>query len=561
MSTKFEERVARRANGNPKIRTTNDIMELFGERIEASPRDLRRHVSSGESKDSISFHGDVLRHYGHFDLARIIRHSPNGRAKLVLLNGDSYAGSGGYGPSTASRQSEIRSIVKTTGVPSIILPFSTLDAAGIEEASVTPVYVRDDRRTSEDVFVSERPGDFEKVEHPDGLTEPHEVVRYGYVHNETGEPLVGEDGQVRTSLPHDLPDRHQYGWSAYTVTVQRPVLVDDMTRARVTSRPAHGWVHEPATVQADGRWKYTVERHWLGDSLFKGRVTENRTRKPNPAELRQAADAERAHEAYEKARTRYYEVYADLSDDKRVERWSEVERLAGERTSYPDGYSRGVIAYRVTRWAYFLSSFDYNEPRAPYFMCEMPRSFKGETVDEAIDALMPDDVRSAIGAGLDVLRQGDIFAIPTGYTTSELESRAKPARRTVATYEIVGDQGIHGKREHREIIRRFKAEGTWDKGACDIHGTNHSVTHLIVTKDGEFFGRGRMYHTPGESWRTPEHRVLKLGGGDAHGTPDTWYRLVKNTVPLAKGQRGSSRSSTAFQSGQSRAWTLGGMVD
>ncbi|HTE63088.1 MAG TPA: hypothetical protein VK631_22220 [Solirubrobacteraceae bacterium] len=558
-TTKSEERVTRRANGNPNIRTTNDIMQLYAERIEASPRALKLGlVCTSEMKDSISFNRDTLTHYGHFPLARIIRSTPNGRAKLVLLNGDSYAGAGGYGPSTSSRQSEIRSIVKTTDVPYIILPFSTLDAAGIEESSVTPVHVRDDRTTYHDVIVSERPGEFVKVEHPDGLTEPHEVERHGYVHTETGEVRSG----------HAVGASDGYTWRPYTVTEQRQVMVNDEGRAHVEHHSSrHGWVREPAELQPDGRWKFVVQRHWLGDSLFKGRVTENRTRKPNPAELRQAADAERTHEAYEKARTAYYGVYADLSDDKRTERWSEVERLAVERTKFPDGYSGGVIAYRVTRWAYFLSSFDYNEPHAPYFMCEMPRSFKGETVDEAVAALMPDDVLSAIGAGLDVLRQGDIFAIPTAYTTSELESRAKAAKRT--RYQWVDQQGAPGQPtyapghsvpvESRETIRRFKAEGTWEpKGACDIHGTNHSVTHLIVTKDGEFFGRGRMYHTPGESWRRPEHRVLDLTGPD--GGQATWYRLVKNTVPLAKGQRGS-RSSTVFQSGQSRAWTLGGMVD
>jgi hypothetical protein len=89
-----------------------------------------------------------------------------------------------------------------------------------------------------------------------------------------------------------------------------------------------------------------------------------------------------------------------------------------------------------------------------------------------------------------------------------------------------------------------------------VLNTNHRPTHLIVTKDGDYYGRGFMYHDPSGWGRTPDHVRLKLGDGK------TWHRLVKNTVPkdrdLGRGRVSSMRTN---QSGQNRAWTIGGSVD
>lgn len=480
MTATFSPIAPRTRKGTPRITRTEHILDLFCERLTAPPSILDS-LPSYEAKDSLSFRGDKLYHYGHFTLAHILRDGRR-RPKLVLLNGDTWSGSGGWGPSTSSRQSDVRRAVAALDVPHMVVPFSALEGASIERESIVPLHVRSDRYTHHDVFVTEQPGEHPKIEHPDGLTEIVMDKRYGYVDPDTGEPR--SEGSDRV-------------WREYEIPVRKPVLVDDTERANVKAHPTHGWVRDYAIKQPDGRWKYTVERHWLGDAVFKARSNQYRGGK------------------------------------------------------------------RVRPWGTYLSSFDYGEPNAPYFLCELPRSFDGETVDDAIAALMPAEVKAAIDSGLDVLRQGDIFAIPTSLTTAELESRAKAVvrERTVWSKE----EGYYGMPDYRpsvsslvpttEKIRRFKAEGRYPKGATDIHGTNHSATALIVTKDGEQYGRGRLYHTPAESWRTPDHRVLKLGDGE------TWYRLVKNTVPLAKGQRGSSRSSTVFQSGQSRAWTIGGQVD
>jgi hypothetical protein len=89
--------------------------------------------------------------------------------------------------------------------------------------------------------------------------------------------------------------------------------------------------------------------------------------------------------------------------------------------------------------------------------------------------------------------------------------------------------------------------------AADVLKTNHRPTHLIVRRTATTMARGLMYHDPRAGVETPDHRRLKLGDGQ------TWYRLVKNTVPESS-DRTSGRVGLN-QSGQSRAWTLGGSVD
>jgi hypothetical protein len=67
---------------------------------------------------------DTIFSYGyHFPLAEII---PNAGRKRGwwLLNGDRYPGSGGWGQSTSSQQAEVQQLVKGTGLPSVIVPFS-----------------------------------------------------------------------------------------------------------------------------------------------------------------------------------------------------------------------------------------------------------------------------------------------------------------------------------------------------------------------------------------------------------------------------------------------------
>lgn len=529
----FTPRVERTRSGTPKIRLTSDIQELFIERIVAPPNELDSLPPFADS-NSMSFRGDKLYHYGHFVLAQIVRDGRR-RVKLVLLNGDTYGGASGWGPSTSSRQGDIRNAVEALdGVKSIVLPFATLGAAGIDIETIDPIHVRAARYTHHPVTTEKRPGPHPKIADPSGATEMVTEESYGYHVN--GTPATyGAEGAT-------------YG--AYTVEREKPVMIDDTNLARVDARPTHGWVRDYAVLQPDGSWKYEVERHWLGDSIFRARVIEQRTRKLRPDEQAMvdarneaAKHSREAHATYEELRRSTFtgpdEPSQELKDAVQAawRAYNETERAVYD-LALPDGFLTGSttgIRYTVRRRATFLSSFDYGEPHAPYFMCEMPRDFDGETVDDAIQALMPAEVEEEIAVGVEVLRQGDIFAIPTDRTTEELVALGDPKRM----------RNAHG-------VVQILMKGRGDTG--DVHGTNHQPTHLIITRNGEHYGRGRLYHVPGP-WREPDHRVVKLGDGE------TWYRLVKNTVPLSKGQRGSVSAGRVFQSGQARAWTIGGVVD
>lgn len=174
---------------------------------------------------------------------------------------------------------------------------------------------------------------------------------------------------------------------------------------------------------------------------------------------------------------------------------------------------------RRRRAVKFLSAFDHNEARECYFLCELPRT-DARTVETAFEALAPKPVKAAQAAGLDVRRQGDIFAIPTSLTTRELKSRAT----------------------ERQSLRMMP-----------LLSTNHVATEQVSTADGDVYARGLLYHRP--AFREPDHARIKLGDGR------TWYRIVKNTVPIAKTRTRNSAWFNVQQSGQSRAWTLGGAVD
>src|SRR6059058_4864409 len=108
----------RTRTGRPRIRRTDDVLSYWAERI-----DMVAPERESFEYSSMICRSDSLFHYGnHFELARIMR-DKRGRTRLVLLNGDSWSGSG-FGPTTSHRQSDTRSAVARTGAPSMVVPFS-----------------------------------------------------------------------------------------------------------------------------------------------------------------------------------------------------------------------------------------------------------------------------------------------------------------------------------------------------------------------------------------------------------------------------------------------------
>jgi hypothetical protein len=381
----------------------------------------------------------------------------------------------------------VRRETEGTNILSITLPFSALDAAGIVRESIRPLDLTDERWELKDYAADEAPGALLKMEDPSGATYAHTEQRHGWIHRESGE-LFTPDPQRREWWDHSPPNelREVYDWKLYTHVEERPVMVDDPNRAGVEHTSQHEWADGDAELRSDGKWHWTTRRHWLGDSLFRATVSEWRYDRDETGRLR--------------------------SND------------------------------RVERTAKFLSSFDYNEPRPLYFLCELPRT-SATTIAAAYEALKPKDVVRAEANGIEVLRQGDVFAIPTNAITSELESRA------ISHRERFWSEELESFDTRPVTIRSRQKHGM----AADVLKTNHRPTHLIVLKNGDHYGRGLMYHDPTGWGRTPDHRRLKLGDGQ------TWYRLVKNTVPESS-DRTSGRVGLN-QSGQSRAWTLGGSVD
>ena len=208
-----------------------------------------------------------------------------------------------------------------------------------------------------------------------------------------------------------------------------------------------------------------------------------------------------------------------LSDDRFNRNWQ--QRLSDRKWTYEahmhhlgEAVFRAEYTQRVPRvlengeWryppdihgtAYFLSAFDENEPGfGLYFLAQLPEGAEPTTVAEARECLKPGGVRVAEAQGHEVLRQGDVFAIPVPWSTRDFPG---PSERSAYVLDV-----------------------------------NHVVTE-VRKRDGLTYGRGYMRHRPQESWRQPEHRRVKLGDGS------TWYLLVRNTVP------------------DGRSWSMGGDVD
>lgn len=477
-----------------RVRTTDDMIDFWAEcaSTRMDPKDV-----PFDSRSSIIMRGDKLYHYGtHFELARCLR-TPKGTPRLILLNGDQYAGSGGWGTGTGQRQMQVRNAVRKTGVANVTIPFSALSAANIVHDSIELLEEVRDRWTTTWRTLS-------VAQLPNYYRDQHDLHGYVSVYRQrTNEQTVfrpNEDGM------YELPsDRHWLG----EALIRASARVDSerkATDAEISEYHRHVSYRRHLRELESARKDAELELHgayhavaYLYPSPYGGRFTYDSTRVPPNVE----AEIEELREKLHAAQTAYTDAnYSRNAPDSHGIR----ERHGRRGIEY-------VIPITVNRRSKYLSAFDHNEAREVYFLCELPRT-SASTVDEAFEALKPKEVVSAEAAGLTPQRQGDIFAIPTAYTTKELKSRG----------EVV-------KRPH-------------------VLGTNHTATEVVITSEGTY-ARGILRHEPG-GWRDADHARIKLGDGK------TWHRLVKNTVP---GDGGSSGNMTARQSGQSRAWTMGGQVD
>lgn len=266
--------------------------------------------------------------------------------------------------------------------------------------------------------------------------------------------------------------------------------------------------------------------------------------------------------------------------------WHNVRHWLGDAVFTAKRWTVDHAGNRVMETAHFISSFDRQESRPLYFLSQLPGP--ADTVEQAIESLAPESVHTARSMGREVVRQGDMFAIPMGTTTRELKAlggvteRRKVVKTLVSAYAIEtvqkrdalreaakglrdepkvtvkwGRVDIWAKRrdaahtawraelfkmvEHLDIARDAEHAYTLFTYEPDEHdyrrqvtgtalyGTAHTATEVCTLPDGRQYARGTMYHEPaviGEVWRERDHARRKLGDGK------TWHLVARNTVPV-----------------------------
>lgn len=187
--------------------------------------------------------------------------------------------------------------------------------------------------------------------------------------------------------------------------------------------------------------------------------------------------------------------------------------------------------FRLAERRYYISGFDRNEEPPLYFMARLPHAVN--TFAEAIESLKPRSVKLAEAQGLRVLRQGDMFAIPTDYGDDDLAVLGATFGR-----ELVRRRPRFRMSVFAEVLNFTESEPVQvdtveDRHTRGLYGTAHTATELAHLPDGTMFARGRMFHDPRgvlREPRAPDHAPLELPGS-------RWFLIAKNTVPTTQGGR------------------------
>jgi hypothetical protein len=469
----------------------------------------RANYSRGRS--NVWGRGDTLYSYEtHFPLVELLRDA-KGSPRLFLLNGDRYS------VTTTRHQRIARDVVARVRdeIPSVVIPFAALDAAGMDRASLE--------------LVDDEPERHETIPHSAVIPWRADGIKY-----------VWRDGMTWRNVPADEREARRAAGEAYPPSQEYvPTGRRDVDRETSAPFPTHGvtvdvpedaaWLMVLAIVGCDvaeyrdavapvvARWN--TYRHWLGESLIRGRV---------------------------KVPSRACKCQTDPA-------MTELDRSnVGADGCGRRGCSWGMVHPRP-RVALFLSGFDENERRPLYFLCELPKvDVPPTTVREAYRDLKPETVKLAEAMGKDVKRQGDIYAIPTELTTRQLRSMgatfgrknhrirwtdADPVdvygprvanryptdlERETHPMDYIAGIGhvIHG----HQYIPRVATDLDADSETARLLGTNHVGTYVARLPNGTTLARGTMTHDPG--FRGPDHSRVTLG--------DAWHVILKNTVPVVR---------------------------
>jgi hypothetical protein len=174
------------------------------------------------------------------------------------------------------------------------------------------------------------------------------------------------------------------------------------------------------------------------------------------------------------------------------ERWREVtykDEDGRERTRSIHALGDSVVRVKDR---YYLSAVDETGVgNGMFFLAELVADRAPKTLGEALDFLKPKVVREAEARGANVLRQGEWFAIPTYYRTSEL---MRDVQRGIAVYL---ERHVLGKDGHHEL--------------------EEAVIYKAGPQKGEVYARAVLRHTK------DEHVDLNLGTA-------RWYLIVHNVA-------------------------------
>jgi hypothetical protein len=515
---------------------------------------------------NVWFEDDTLYSYGrHFPLAHFL---PAGRYRtrpLFLLNGDRFSNS------TTRHQSDARGAVQPAadrfGADVIILPFSALDAARVDMATIRPLEVRPDRReVVESVTIDVDLDDIDTA----GARWRSTVSGYG------------PDGPASWEVV-------RAEWTAGAYTIAREADLDGTWRRDPYARSDAGHILGSVDVRRNGAgWILERSEHRLGDSVFLATVSET-VRRRRPCTVADVVSA----------------ALATVQNQSDARRWDVGKRspsaadLLRDPLALLEPSAPIVETVDVRRRRRFLSAFDRNEPAPLYFLATLPTRSTARTVDVALEDLAPAAVHAAYARGRDVVRQGDIFGIATNLSDADIEAmtsararltqwtrsasarkgetgyrrpwsrselerlpaaRRRHYRRLMAQYQTdpragipIGRRSMSGQWDHWRFCDRARAVSAWRhslalaaddirpdlapmralgdrermRAVLAIHGTAHSATE-VVRAAGAVYARGVMRHVPDiEAGRNGvrDHVNAKLGDGE------TWYLMVRNTVP------------------------------
>lgn len=446
--------------------TRSDIATRFAERVK-NPTLRERNTR----RSNVIAAGDRIYSYGrHFIMAEVLR-NPDGSPRLVLVNGDRYSSS------TTGHQSMVRSaLAKHAGdVPTVIIPFRALDAAGIIHESIVPLEVFPERHVYTRQVSAELPTTAERRNPVD--------VSYG--------PRSTDSGFHRlhaqfTAQQGDTPDPDNVAWQAY-IDAAEPV-----------------WA-----VQTEGEWQgikregdnyvWQTRRHWLGDALFAARTRGSSRR------VRFLSSFDRQESTPLYFLCQLPPCRAETVDDA-------LEALKPDAVKLAEAVGRQPVR------------------QGDIFAVPMP----GLTAADLRQQGATFGKRTAAMQGIRAVERADRIAA-TLLTDDDVATYRDPARPW-GTLRRPWDY-LRAVREHRigkwQPILRQRVEAATAAAEpiiprVSLLGTSHVGTEVATLPDGTQYARGVMYHDPrllGEN-RDRDHRRQKMGDGTV------WHLIVKNTVPV-----------------------------